>query len=120
MRLDTRETGRRIGWWTLLGLGAAALLGGCATNDDVLAVRRDMAALRNEVATLTRANQSARDFTEERLQKVEAEMRGRVESSMKESEGSRVALNQRVEEMTTETRLFWCCPRLESSPMAEP
>jgi len=104
VRLDTRETGRRIGWWTLLGLGATALLGGCATNDDVLAVRRDMAALRNEVATLTRANQSARDFTEERLQKVEAEMRGRVESSMKESEGSRVALNQRVEEMTTETR----------------
>jgi len=58
-----------------------------ATNDDVLAVRRDMAALRNEVATLTRTNQSAREFTEQRLQKVEAEMRGRVESSMKESEG---------------------------------
>ena len=104
VRLETRDTGRQLAWWAVLGLGAAAFLGGCATNDDVLAVRRDMAALRNEVATLNRSNQSAREFTEERLQKVEAEMRGRVESSMKESEGSRVALNQRVEEMTTETR----------------
>jgi hypothetical protein len=104
VRIQVRETGRRWTRWAALGLGSAAVLGGCATNDDVLALRRDMAALRSEVATLNRANQSARDFTEGRLQKVEADMRGRVESSMKENEGSRVALSQRVEEMATETR----------------
>ena len=54
MRLDTRETGWQMRRWAVLALGAAALLGGCATNDDVLAVRRDMAALRNDVATLNR------------------------------------------------------------------
>ena len=85
-------------------LGALTFLAGCATNEDILAVRRDMLALRNEVASLSKANQSSRDFTEERLRKVEADVRGRVESSAKESEGSRVALNQRLEELTTETR----------------
>jgi tol-pal system protein YbgF len=85
-------------------VGAVTLLGGCATNEDVLAVRRDVATLRNELASVNRANQSARDLTEERLRKVEGDVRGRVESSMKESETSRVALNQRLEELTTETR----------------
>ncbi len=97
--------GHALEVWGGVGLVAGMLLvGGCVTNEEILAVRRDVAALRSELATLNRANQSARDFTEERLGKLEAEVRGRVESSVKESEGSRVALHQRLEELTTETR----------------
>ena len=85
-------------------MGASTLLAGCGTNEDMMAVQRDIVALRNDLAAQAKANESGKQFTDDRLRKMETDVRSRMESSVKESEGSRVALNQRLEELTTETR----------------
>jgi len=85
-------------------LTAVLTLGGCATSGDVDGVRRDVAALRQEVAGLAKSNEAARALTEERLGRLEKDLRGRMEAALKEGEGSRVALNTRLEELGTETR----------------
>jgi len=90
---------------TTVFLGVLLTLGGCVSNADLDAVRRDVNALRQEEAGLAKANEGARALTEERLTKVENDLRTRFESSVKESEGSRAALSTRLEELATETRL---------------
>ena len=97
-------------------LAAAALLGamplvagltaGCvATGDDIQALRRDLGSLRQEMAGMTKAQESARVFTDERLTRLESDFRGRFEATVKETEGSRAALATRLDELATETRL---------------
>ncbi len=98
------------------GLAGAALLGvvpliaglvsGCvATGDDIAALRRDLASVRQEMAGMTKAQESARVFTDERLTKLESDFQGRFEATIKETEGSRAALATRLDELATETRL---------------
>ena len=87
-------------------LGAALVMGGCvATGDDIEAIRRDLAGFRQEMAGMGKAQESARVFTDERLAKVENDLRGRFEATVKETEGSRAALATRLDELATETRL---------------
>ena len=65
--------------WRLATSVVAALLtlGGCVSNEDLNAVRRDVNALRQEVAGLAKANEGARAFAEERLGKLEGDLRNR-------------------------------------------
>jgi tol-pal system protein YbgF len=103
---STMDRKAQMDWRLAMGFGAGLLiLGGCASSGDVDAVRRDVNALRQEVAGLARANEGARAFTEERLSRLERDLRSRFESTVKESEGSRTALSTRLEELGTETRL---------------
>ncbi|MBI2000142.1 MAG: hypothetical protein HYS69_02945, partial [candidate division NC10 bacterium] len=96
----------RMSWRVATGLlGALVTLGGCVSSDDIQAVRRDVAALRREVAGLAKTNEGARAFTDERLSKLEADLRSRFETTVKEGEGARAALNTRLDELATETRL---------------
>ena len=90
------------GVWIFAGI--STLLAGCVTDENMMAVQRDIVALRNDLAAQAKANESGKQLTDDRLRKVETDVRSRVESSVKESEGSRVALNQRLEELATETR----------------
>jgi tol-pal system protein YbgF len=95
--------GRRVG---AALLGAALVMGGCvATGDEITTIRRDLAGLRQEVAGMTKAQESARVLTEERLGKLESDFQGRFEATVKETEGSRAALGTRLDELATETRL---------------
>ena len=97
------RNGRRAG---AALLGAALVMGGCvATGDDIEAIRRDLAGFRQEMAGMGKAQESARVFTDERLAKVENDLRGRFEATVKETEGSRAALGTRLDELATETRL---------------
>ena len=90
------------GVWIFAGI--STLLAGCVTDENMMVVQRDIVALRNDLAAQAKANESGKQLTDDRLRKVETDVRSRVESSVKESEGSRVALNQRLEELATETR----------------
>jgi tol-pal system protein YbgF len=84
----------------------AGLLEGCvATGDDIIALRRDLGSLRQEVAGMAKAQESARVLTDERLGKLEGDFRGSFEATVKETEGSRTALVTRLDELATETRL---------------
>ena len=83
----------------------AGLLGGCATGGDIAALRRDLASVRQEMTGMTKAQESARVFTDERLTKLESDFQGRFEATVKETEGSRLALATRLDELATETRL---------------
>lgn len=97
------RNGRRAG---AALLGAALVMGGCvATGDDIAAIRRDLAGFRQEMAGMGKAQESARVFTDERLAKLENDLRGRFEATVKETEGSRAALGTRLDELATETRL---------------
>ena len=95
-----------MSWRMAAGLlGVLVALGGCVSSDDIEAVRRDVAALRQEVAGLAKTNEGARAFTDERLSKLEADLRSRFETTVKEGEGARAALALRLDELATETRL---------------
>jgi tol-pal system protein YbgF len=97
------RNGRRAG---AALLGAALVMGGCvATGDDIIALRRDLGSLRQEVAGMAKAQESARGLTDERLGKLENDVQGRLEATVKETEGSRAALGTRLDELATETRL---------------
>ncbi len=87
-----------------LFVGASTLLAGCVTDENMMAVQQDIAALRNDLAAQAKADESGKQLTDDRLRKVETDVQSRMESSLKESEGSRLALNQRLEELATETR----------------
>jgi tol-pal system protein YbgF len=105
VRVNTHGKGR-IGWRAgAVLLGVLVPLAGCASSEDVSAVRRDVLALRQEVANLSKAGDAARGFTDQRLNKIETDVRSRVESTVKETEGSRAALASRLDELATETRL---------------
>jgi tol-pal system protein YbgF len=95
-----------MSWRMAAGLlGVLVALGGCVSSADIEAVRRDVAALRQEVAGLAKTNEGARAFTDERLSKLEADLRSRFETTVKEGEGARAALALRLDELVTETRL---------------
>lgn len=90
--------------WPLAALAASVLLGGCVSGEEMEAMRRDSANLRREMAQISKSSEANRSLTDERLQRLEREITGRVEETLKEGEGSRVALNQRIEELAIETR----------------
>src|SRR3970040_2138288 len=82
------------------------VMGACvAPGDDIATIRRDLAGFRQEMAGMGKAQESARVFTDERLAKLENDLRGRFEATVKETEGSRAALGTRLDELATETRL---------------
>jgi tol-pal system protein YbgF len=99
------QNGRRVA--ALLGAVPliAVLVSGCATGGDIQALRRDLTNLRQEVAGMSKAQESARVFTDERLSKLEGDFQGRFENTLKETEGSRAALATRLDELATETRM---------------
>ena len=101
------RNGRRAGAAILGTLPlVAGLVGGCvATGDDIAMIRRDLAGLRQEMAGMSKAQESARVFTDDRLAKLESDFQGRFEATVKETEGSRAALGTRLDELATETRL---------------
>jgi tol-pal system protein YbgF len=69
-------------------------------------MRRDIAQLRQEMATLAKTNEASRAFTEERLTRLETDLRTRYESSVQESQGSRTALSSRLDDTATEMRMI--------------
>jgi tol-pal system protein YbgF len=104
MTVMRRRTGGR-----LPGIGAAALIGviglaGCQSQNNVEAMRRDMAQLRQEMASLSRANEASRTFTEDRLGRLEAEFKKNFDASVQESQTSRTALSSRLEDTAGEVR----------------
>lgn len=90
-------------WGLWIGMGALAL-SGCVSSGDIEALRRDILAVRSDVAAQAKANENSRQLMDERLRKLESEVQNRVESSLRENQNSRVALNQRLEELGTDTR----------------
>ncbi len=106
-RMNTAAWNGKLAAMAILGAVPliAGLMGGCATGGDIIALRRDLGSLRQEVAGMAKAQESARVLTDERLAKLEGDFRGRFEATVKETEGSRAALVTRVDELATETRL---------------
>ena len=101
-RLVSSMAGKARAEWRLAAafLGVVLALGGCATTQqhlqpDLDAVRQDLNALRRDIAGLTKGNVDARVFTDERLARLERDqkdLRWRLESTLKESEGLRATL----------------------------
>ncbi|MBF8262012.1 MAG: exported protein of unknown function, partial [candidate division NC10 bacterium] len=65
---------------------------GCQ-GEPIRMVQRDVDSVRSEVAAVSRTSEGARIFVEERLGKLEADLKGRLERS----ENARIALLGRVE-----------------------
>src|SRR3990172_11387069 len=70
----------------------AVVVMGCQ-GEPIRNVQRDVDSVRSEVAAVSRTNEGQRGFVEERLGKLEADLKGRLERS----ENARIALLGRVE-----------------------
>lgn len=81
-------------------------LAGCATQDAGLgSTSPDMARFQQDVASLERTTQAGRALAEQRLNRIETDLRREFDSTARQSEDSRSLLNQRLHELLTEFRI---------------
>ena len=76
-----------------------ALSTGCMMDE---AAQRDVSKISQDMNSLARTNEAARELVDRRLGRLETELRGRVESSLKQTEESRVALQLHLQDLLTE------------------
>ena len=90
----------------------AVLVGGCEGDLSLNLMQRDLDSVRTEVAAVSRTNEGGRAFVEERLGKLEADLKSRLEKAAQERgedvEGflrSQASLTTKLDELTEEARL---------------
>src|SRR5512146_2055706 len=94
--------------WLALTLSAVlATAGGCVgALDDPETAQRQMDRVRQEIAGISRRTQADREFLDSRLSKLEADAKGRSDSTARDSSASVADLNQRLAELTREMRFM--------------
>ena len=100
----------RFAVWMALIL--AVLVTGCEGDVPARLMQRDLDSMRSEVAAVSRTGESERAFVEERLGKLEADLKGRLEKAGQERrediEGfmrSQASLNTKLDELAEQARL---------------
>ncbi len=87
------EKVQRVRYTLAVAAALAVLTMGCEGDMPLRIVQRDVDSVKSEVAAVSRTSEGARMFAEERISKLEAELKGRLERS----ENARIALLGRVE-----------------------
>lgn len=90
----------------------AVLVGGCGGDLSLHLMQRDLDSMRSEVAAVSRTNEGEKAFIEERLAKLEADLRGRLDKALKERNEdveeflrSQASLTTKLDDLTGEARL---------------
>ena len=90
----------------------AVLLGGCEGDLPLRLMQRDLDSVRSDVAVVSRTSEGERGYVEERLGKLEVELKGRVEKVRQEKAEevagfmrSQTNLNTKLDDLTAEARL---------------
>lgn len=90
----------------------AVLVGGCEGDIPLRMMQRDLDSVRSDVAVVTRTSEGERGYVEERLGKLEVELKGRVEKVRQEKAEevagltrSQTNLNTKLDDLTAEARL---------------
>ncbi len=96
----------------LLGLGGLLLGAGCATQDDVALLQRDIDTLRREMTAVSRTSEGSRVITEQRVGQVAADVKAEVARAMGQAKEemrtvfqSQTAVGTKLDELAAETRL---------------
>jgi tol-pal system protein YbgF len=91
----------------LAALPALLLLAGCMGSiEEFEGLEREVARLRQEVAGMSRANQASRAFFEERVGRLETDVKSRSDATPKEEAASLPAMHLRLEELVREVRFM--------------
>jgi len=107
---DVRVTVTRfpVGMVSLL----AVLVGGCEGDVPLRLMQRDLDSVRSDVAVVSRTSEGERGYVEERLVRLEVELKGRVEKVRQEKAEevaglmrSQTNLNTKLDDLTAEARL---------------
>jgi len=107
---DVRVTVTRfpVGMVSLL----AVLVGGCEGDVPLRLMQRDLDSVRSDVAVVSRTSEGERGYVEERLVRMEVELKGRVEKVRQEKAEevaglmrSQTNLNTKLDDLTAEARL---------------
>src|SRR3970040_619225 len=107
---DVRVTVTRfpVGMASLL----AVLVGGCEGDVPLRLMQRDLDSVRSDVAVVSRTSEGERGYVEERLGKLEVELKGRVEKIRQEKAEevaglmrSQTNLNTKLDDLTGEAGL---------------
>ncbi|MGH7412565.1 MAG: tol-pal system protein YbgF, partial [Candidatus Methylomirabilis sp.] len=90
----------------------AVLVGGCGGDLSLHLMQRDLDSVRSEVAAVSRTSEGERQFVEERLGKLEADLKARLEKVAQEkredAEGflrSQASLSTKLDELIEEARM---------------
>jgi tol-pal system protein YbgF len=90
----------------------AALVAGCEGDLPLRLMQRDLDSVRSDVAVVYRTSEGERGYVEERLGKLEVEVKGRIEKARQEKAEevaglmrSQTNLNTKLDDLTAEARL---------------
>jgi len=90
----------------------AVLVGGCEGDLPMRMMQRDLDSVRSDVAVVYRTSEGERGYVEERLGRLEVEMKGRIEKARQEKAEevagfmrSQTNLNTKLDDLTAEARL---------------
>ena len=95
-----------------MALILAVLVAGCEGDLRSTLMQRDLDSLRSEVAAVSRTNEGEKAFIEDRLGKLETELKSRLEKAAQERSedlegfmGSQASLNTKLDELADQARL---------------
>ncbi|MGH8649038.1 MAG: hypothetical protein ACREUP_06995, partial [Burkholderiales bacterium] len=90
----------------------AVLVGGCEGDVPLRLMQRDLDSVRSDVAVVSRTSEGERGYVEERLVRLEVELKGRIEKARQEKAEevagfmrSQTNLNTKLDDLTAEARL---------------
>ena len=90
----------------------AVLVGGCEGDLPMRLMQRDLDSVRSDVAVVYRTSEGERGYVEERLGRLEVELKGRIEKARREKAEevagflrSQTNLNTKLDDLTAEARL---------------